>query len=58
MDFRRTVMADTVLGGVELKKGDKVIMYYPSANRDEAIFENANTFDIGRDPNPHIGFGQ
>ncbi len=57
MDFRRTVMADTVLGGVELKKGDKIVMYYPSANRDEAVFENADQFDIGRDPNPHIGFG-
>jgi cholest-4-en-3-one 26-monooxygenase len=57
MDFRRTVMADTELSGVKLKKGDKVIMYYPSANRDELVFENPNTFDIGRDPNPHIGFG-
>jgi cholest-4-en-3-one 26-monooxygenase len=57
MDFRRTVMADTELSGVKLKAGDKVIMYYPSANRDETVFENANTFDIGRDPNPHIGFG-
>ena len=57
MDFRRTVMADTELSGVKLKKGDKVIMYYPSANRDELVFDNPNTFDIGRDPNPHIGFG-
>ena len=57
MDFRRTVMADTELSGVTLKKGDKVIMYYPSANRDELVFDNANSFDIGRDPNPHIGFG-
>jgi cholest-4-en-3-one 26-monooxygenase len=57
MDFRRTVMADTELSGVTLKKGDKVIMYYPSANRDEQVFDDANTFDIGRDPNPHIGFG-
>ena len=32
-------------------------MYYPSANRDERVFDNAVTFDIGRDPNPHIGFG-
>ena len=32
-------------------------MYYPSANRDESVFENPTTFDIGRDPNPHIGFG-
>ena len=57
MDFRRTVVKDTVLGGQELKAGDKVIMYYPSANRDETVFENPMTFDIGRDPNPHIGFG-
>ena len=57
MDFRRTVVKDTVLGGQELKAGDKVIMYYPSANRDESVFENPMTFDIGRDPNPHIGFG-
>jgi cholest-4-en-3-one 26-monooxygenase len=57
MDFRRTVMEDTVLGDVQLKKGDKIVMYYPSANRDEAVFENPDTFDIGRDPNPHIGFG-
>jgi cholest-4-en-3-one 26-monooxygenase len=57
MDFRRTVVSDTVLGGVPLKAGDKVIMYYPSANRDESVFENPTTFDVGRDPNPHIGFG-
>ncbi|MGH3374216.1 MAG: cytochrome P450, partial [Actinoallomurus sp.] len=42
---------------VQLKKGDKIVMYYPSANRDESVFENAEQFDIGRDPNPHIGFG-
>ena len=57
MDFRRTVMQDTKLGGVDLKAGDKVIMYYTSANRDESVFEHPNAFDIGRDPNPHIGFG-
>jgi cholest-4-en-3-one 26-monooxygenase len=57
MDFRRTVMQDTELSGVQLKAGDKVIMYYPSANRDESVFDNPNTFDVGRDPNPHIGFG-
>jgi cholest-4-en-3-one 26-monooxygenase len=57
MDFRRTVVTDTVLGGQQLKAGDKVIMYYSSANRDETVFENPLTFDIGRDPNPHIGFG-
>ncbi len=57
MDFRRTVMQDTELSGVQLKAGDKVIMYYTSANRDESVFESPNTFDVGRDPNPHIGFG-
>ena len=57
MQFRRTVMADTELGGKQLKQGDKVIIYYSSANRDEEIFEDPYTFDIGRDPNPHIGFG-
>ena len=41
MDFRRTVMQDTVLSGVQLKKGDKIVMYYPSANRDETVFDNA-----------------
>ncbi len=57
MDFRRTVMKDTELGGVQLKAGDKIVMYYPSANRDETVFENADQFDVGRNPNPHIGFG-
>jgi cholest-4-en-3-one 26-monooxygenase len=57
IDFRRTVLQDTTLGGVDLKAGDKVIMYYPSANRDESAFEDPYSFDIGRDPNPHLGFG-
>ena len=57
MDFRRTATRDTELGGQKISEGDKVVMYYSAANRDEAVFENANTFDIGRDPNPHIGFG-
>jgi cholest-4-en-3-one 26-monooxygenase len=57
IDFRRTVIQDTTLSGVDLKAGDKVIMYYPSANRDEAVFDDPYTFDIGRDPNPHLGFG-
>jgi cholest-4-en-3-one 26-monooxygenase len=57
MDFRRTAMADVDLGGTSIKRGDKVIIYYASANRDEAVFENPDVFDIGRDPNPHLGFG-
>ena len=55
--MRRTVASDTVLGGVELVEGDKVIMFYNSANRDEDVFADPFTFDVRRDPNPHIGFG-
>ncbi len=55
--MRRTVASDTVLGGTELHEGDKVIMFYNSANRDEDVFEDPFTFDVRRDPNPHIGFG-
>ncbi|MFA1544718.1 cytochrome P450 [Actinomadura chokoriensis] len=55
--FRRTALVDTELGGKEIKAGDKVVLFYGSANRDERVFENPFTFDVGRDPNPHIGFG-
>ncbi|MFG1999056.1 cytochrome P450 [Spirillospora sp. NPDC048911] len=55
--FRRTVTADTELGGKQLKQGDKVVVFYPSANRDERAIDDPFTFDIARDPNPHIGFG-
>jgi cytochrome P450 len=55
--MRRTVAADTVLGDEELHEGDKVILFYSSANRDEDVFENPYTFDVRRSPNPHIGFG-
>ena len=55
--MRRTVAADTVLGEVELHEGDKVIMFYNSANRDEDVFDDPFTFDVRRSPNPHIGFG-
>jgi cytochrome P450 len=55
--MRRTVAADTVLGDTELHEGDRVIMFYSSANRDEDVFDDAYTFDVRRDPNPHIGFG-
>ena len=50
-------MRDTELGGKQIKKGDKVVVFYASPNRDERVIENPFTFDIGRDPNPHIGFG-
>jgi methyl-branched lipid omega-hydroxylase len=55
--MRRTVAADTVLDGTELHEGDKVIMFYNSANRDEDVFDDPYTFDVRRSPNPHIGFG-
>ncbi len=57
MEFRRTAMDDTAIGGVPIAKGDKVVVYYISANRDETVFDDPYTFDIGRDPNPHIAFG-
>ncbi|EHR53662.1 cytochrome P450 [Saccharomonospora marina XMU15] len=57
MDFRRTATRDTEIGGQPVKRGDKVVIFYPSANRDEAVFDDPHTFDIERDPNPHIAFG-
>jgi len=57
MCFRRTAMTDVSLEGAEIKKGDKVVFYHVSANRDESIFENPNVFDITRSPNPHMAFG-
>ena len=58
IQFRRTVTNDGVtLGGHTFAKGDKVVLFYESANRDEAAFEAPNTFDVTRDPNPHVGFG-
>ncbi len=55
--FRRTASADTAIRGVPIKAGDKVAMYYTSANRDEAVFNDPQRFDIHRSPNPHLSFG-
>ncbi|MBF8186734.1 cytochrome P450 [Nonomuraea sp. K274] len=55
--FRRTSTTSQVLGGQPIKENDKVVVFYASANRDTAVFPNAEVFDISRDPNPHIGFG-
>ncbi|MCC9186250.1 cytochrome P450, partial [Mycolicibacterium mageritense] len=55
--FQRTALEDTELGGVQIKKGERVVMSYRSANFDEEAFENPHTFDILRSPNPHVGFG-
>ncbi len=55
--MRRTLTRDYVLSGHEFHQGDKVIMFYGSANRDEAVFSDPDTFNVLRDPNPHVGFG-
>ena len=57
MYFRRTATADLELAGTPIKKGQSVAIYYPSANRDERVFEDPERFDITRDPNPHLAFG-
>jgi cholest-4-en-3-one 26-monooxygenase len=56
-NFRRTATRDTELRGVPIAAGDKVVMYYASANRDEDVFEDPHTFDVGRTPNEHVAFG-
>jgi len=55
--FRRTATEDTELSGTKIAEGDKVAMYLISANRDRDAFDEPGRFDIGRDPNHHLGFG-
>jgi methyl-branched lipid omega-hydroxylase len=56
--FRRTVTTDGArLGEHEFSEGEKVVLWYWSGNRDEAVFDDPHTFDVGRTPNDHIGFG-
>jgi cytochrome P450 family 142 subfamily A polypeptide 1 len=57
LNFQRTVTQDTELRGKKLKKGDRVLLVYPSANRDEDVFEEPDRFIADRDPNPHVAFG-
>jgi cholest-4-en-3-one 26-monooxygenase len=57
MYFRRNVTRDTQIRGVDIAEGDKVAIYYISANRDEDVFDRPFEFDILRDPNEHVGFG-
>ncbi len=57
MYFRRTLNEDAEVRGQKLKAGDKLALYYPSANRDEAMFPHADQFDVGRTPNDHLAFG-
>jgi cytochrome P450 len=56
--MRRTAAADTELGGVMIKAGDKVVLWYVSGNRDDAEFTDPDTFDIARSPNRHLSFGR
>jgi cholest-4-en-3-one 26-monooxygenase len=55
--FQRTALEDTELSGVPIKKGQRVVMFYRSANFDEDVFDDPYSFNILRDPNPHVGFG-
>lgn len=55
--FRRTAMADTVIRGEHIAAGDKVVIFYGSANRDDEVFDEPDLFDVGREPNPHLAFG-
>lgn len=57
MSFQRTAMADTVLGGQEIKAGDRLALMYASGNFDEDVFTDPMTFDILREDNPHLSFG-
>ncbi len=57
MAFRRTATRDCVLGGQPIGAGDKVVVSFISANRDDAVFAEPGRFDIGRQPNPHLAFG-
>ena len=56
-NFRRTVTAETVLRGQQLKANDKLTVWYPSANRDEDVFPHPDRFDVRRHPNDHLAFG-
>jgi len=57
MHFRRTVTKDTDINGFPVKDGDKVVIWYISANRDERVFDDPFEFNIHRTPNPHVAFG-
>lgn len=56
-NFFRTALTDTVVGGQPIAAGERVILLYPSANRDEAVFADPFSFDVTRHPNPHLAFG-
>jgi cholest-4-en-3-one 26-monooxygenase len=55
--FQRTALADTEIGGVSIRKGQRAGLFYSSANYDESVFDRPFEFNISRDPNPHLAFG-
>jgi methyl-branched lipid omega-hydroxylase len=55
--MRRTLTRDTVMNGHAYREGDKTVLFYQAANRDESVFTGPDRFDITRSPNPHVGFG-
>jgi len=57
MQFRRTALRDIEVEGKQIRAGDKVVLYYLSANRDEEVFADPDRFDPQRSPNPHLAFG-
>jgi cytochrome P450 len=57
IQFARTAVEDTEIRGQKIRAGESVCLFYPSANRDEEVFDEPFKFDVGRDPNPHIAFG-
>ncbi|MEU3353740.1 cytochrome P450 [Streptomyces sp. NPDC037389] len=57
LDIRRTAARDTELGGQRIRRGEKVVVYHASANRDERVFPDPDRFDITRTPNDHVSFG-
>jgi cholest-4-en-3-one 26-monooxygenase len=57
MQFQRTAQRGTVIGRQRIAEGDRVALYYVSANRDEAVFDRSDVFDVGRSPNDHVTFG-
>ena len=56
-NMARTVTRDVELRGQQLREGDQVMLFYPSANRDAAVFADPDRLDVTRDPNPHLAFG-
>jgi cytochrome P450 len=55
--MRRTATQDVTVAGQQFRAGDKLLLFYGSANRDERAFDRPDVFDVGRSPNPHLGFG-